>query len=37
MRHPHRAALCAAAPQKLPQDVLGLLLHGLAGEEGRNE
>ena len=37
MRHPQLAALYAAAPQKLPQDVLGLLLHGLAGEEGRNE
>ena len=36
MRHPQLAALYAAAPQKLPQDVLGLLLHGLAGEEGRN-
>ena len=36
MRHPQMAALYAAAPQKLPQDVLGLLLHGLAGEEGRN-
>ena len=33
MRHPQLAALYAAAPQKLPQDVLGLLLHGLAGEE----
>ena len=32
MRHPQLAALYAAAPQKLPQDVLGLLLHGLAGE-----
>ena len=37
MRHPQLAALYAAAPQKLPQDILGLLLHGLAGEEGRNE
>ena len=37
MRHPQLAALYAASPQKLPQDVLGLLLHGLAGEEGRNE
>ena len=37
MRHPQLAALYAATPQKLPQDVLGLLLHGLAGEEGRNE
>ena len=37
MRHPQLTALYAAAPQKLPQDVLGLLLHGLAGEEGRNE
>ena len=37
MRHSQLAALYAAAPQKLPQDVLGLLLHGLAGEEGRNE
>ena len=37
MCHPQLAALYAAAPQKLPQDVLGLLLHGLAGEEGRNE
>lgn len=33
MRHPQLAALYAAAPQKLPQDVLGLLLHGLAGED----
>ncbi len=32
MRHSQLAALYAAAPQKLPQDVLGLLLHGLAGE-----
>ena len=32
MRHPQLAAPYAAAPQKLPQDVLGLLLHGLAGE-----
>ena len=32
MRHPQLAALYAVAPQKLPQDVLGLLLHGLAGE-----
>ena len=37
MRHPQLAALYAAAPQKLPQDILGLMLHGLAGEEGRNE
>ena len=37
MRHSQLAALYAVAPQKLPQDVLGLLLHGLAGEEGRNE
>ena len=37
MRHPQLAALYAAAPQKLPQDILGLLLHGLAGEGGRNE
>ena len=37
MRHPQLAALYAAAPQKLPQDILGLLLHGLAGEEGRSE
>ena len=37
MRHPQLAALYAVAPQRLPQDVLGLLLHGLAGEEGRNE
>ena len=35
MRHPQLAALYAAAPQKLPQDVLGLLLHGLAGEGGK--
>jgi len=35
MRHPQRTALYAAAPQKLPQDVLGLLLHGLAGEGGK--
>ena len=33
MRHPQLAALYAAAPQKLPQDILGLLLHGLAGEK----
>ena len=33
MRHPQLAALYAAAPQKLPQDILGLLLHGLAGED----
>ena len=32
MRHPQLTALYAVAPQKLPQDVLGLLLHGLAGE-----
>ena len=37
MRHPQLAALYAAVPQKLPQDVLGLLLHGLAGEEGTGE
>ena len=35
MRHPQLVALYAAAPQKLPQDVLGLLLHGLAGEGGK--
>ena len=35
MRHPQLTALYAAAPQKLPQDVLGLLLHGLAGEGGK--
>jgi len=35
MRHPPLAARYAAAPQKLPQDVLGLLLHGLAGEGGK--
>lgn len=33
MRHPQLAVLYAAAPQKLPQDVLGLLLHGLSGKE----
>ena len=33
MRHPQLTALYAAAPQKLPQDILGLLLHGLAGED----
>ena len=33
MRHPQLAALYAAAPQKLPQDVLRLLLHGLSGKE----
>ena len=33
MRHSQLAALYAAAPQKLPQDVLGLLLHGLSGKE----
>lgn len=33
MRHPQLVALYAAAPQKLPQDVLGLLLHGLSGKE----
>ena len=33
MRHPQLAALYAAAPKKLPQDVLGLLLHGLSGKE----
>ena len=33
MRHPQLAALYAAAPKKLPQDVLGLLLHGLSGNE----
>ena len=37
MRHPQLVAPYAVAPQKLPQDILGLLLHGLAGEEGRNE
>jgi len=35
MHHPQLAAPYAAAPQKLPQDVLGLLLHGLAGEGGK--
>ena len=35
MRHPQLAALYAAAPQKLPQDILRLLLHGLAGEGGK--
>ena len=35
MRHPQLADPYAAAPQKLPQDVLGLLLHGLAGEGGK--
>ena len=35
MCHPQLAALYAAAPQKLPQDVLGLLLHGLAEEGGK--
>ena len=35
MRHPQLAAPYAAVPQKLPQDVLGLLLHGLAGEGGK--
>ena len=33
MRHPQLTALYAAASQKLPQDVLGLLLHGLSGKE----
>lgn len=33
MRHPQLTALYDAAPQKLPQDVLGLLLHGLSGKE----
>ena len=33
MRHPQLAALYAVAPQKLPQDVLRLLLHGLSGKE----
>ena len=33
MRYPQLTALYAAAPQKLPQDVLGLLLHGLSGKE----
>ena len=33
MRHPQLTALYTAAPQKLPQDVLGLLLHGLSGKE----
>ena len=33
MRHPQLAAPYAVAPQKLPQDILGLLLHGLAGEK----
>ena len=33
MRHPQLTALYSAAPQKLPQDVLGLLLHGLSGKE----
>ena len=33
MRHPQLAALYAAAPKKLLQDVLGLLLHGLSGKE----
>jgi len=37
MRHPQLVALYAAAPQKLPQDILRLLLHGLAGEGERNE
>ena len=35
MRHPQLAAPYAAVPQKLPQDVVGLLLHGLAGEGGK--
>ena len=33
MYHPQLAALYAAAPQKLPQDILGLLLYGLSGKE----
>ena len=33
MYHPQLAALYVAAPQKLPQDILGLLLHGLSGKE----
>ena len=33
MRHPQLAALYALLRQKLPQDILGLLLHGLAGED----
>ena len=33
MYHPQLVALYAAAPQKLPQDILGLLLHGLSGKE----
>ena len=33
MYHPQLAALYAAAPQKLPQDILGLLLHGLSGKD----
>ena len=32
MYHPQLVALYAAAPQKLPQDILGLLLHGLSGK-----
>ena len=37
MRHPRLTALYAASPQKLPQDVLGLLLHGLAGEQSKRK
>ena len=33
MRHPQLTVLYTTAPQKLPQDVLGLLLHGLSGKE----
>ena len=33
MHHPQLTALYTAAPQKLPQDILGLLLHGLSGKE----
>ena len=33
MYHPQLTALYTAAPQKLPQDILGLLLHGLSGKE----
>ncbi len=33
MYHPQLTALYAAATQKLPQDILGLLLHGLSGKE----
>ncbi len=35
MRHPHLSAIYAAAPQRLPQDILHLLLYGLTSRENK--